>query len=134
MAIKSYQTTSEGIELQFGVNHIGHFLLTSLLMPKILAAGKGARIINVSSMGYMNSGVRFDDWNFKVLATCSSQKPTTKFQSQNGTEYNPWLAYAQSKSANIISASALAKKLKETGILVFALNPGCKFSSYGSPY
>lgn len=68
MAVKDYTTTAEGIELQFGANHIGHFLLTSLLMPKILAAGKGARIVNVSSFGYLSAGVRFDDWNFKVPA------------------------------------------------------------------
>ena len=67
MAVKDYTTTSEGIELQFGVNHIGHFLLTSLLLPKILAASKGARVINVSSFGYLAAGVRFNDWNFKVL-------------------------------------------------------------------
>jgi NAD(P)-dependent dehydrogenase (short-subunit alcohol dehydrogenase family) len=62
MAVKDSTTTAEGIELQFG-----RFLLTNLLVPKILAAGKGARIINVSSFGYMAAGVRFDDWNFKVL-------------------------------------------------------------------
>ena len=66
MAPKNYQTTTEGIELQFGVNHIGHFLLAGLLMEKILAAEKGARIINISSFGYIMSGIR-DDWNFEVL-------------------------------------------------------------------
>lgn len=65
MATKDYTTTAEGIELQFGVNHIGHFLLTNLLMEKLLAAKKGARIINLSSFGYLMSGIR-DDWNFKV--------------------------------------------------------------------
>ena len=68
MAVKDYTTTAEGIELQFGASHTGHFLLTNLLVVKILAAGKGARIINVSSFGYMAAGVRFDDWNFKVLS------------------------------------------------------------------
>ena len=67
MAIKKYTTTIEGIETQFGTNHIGHFLLTKLLMPKILAAGKGARIINVGSFGYLTGGVQFDDHNFNVL-------------------------------------------------------------------
>jgi NAD(P)-dependent dehydrogenase (short-subunit alcohol dehydrogenase family) len=66
MAVKHYQTTKEGIELHFGANHIGHFLLTSLLMPQILAARDGARVINVSSFGYLAGGVRFDDWNFEA--------------------------------------------------------------------
>lgn len=66
MAIKTYTTTADGIETQFGSNHVGHFLLTKLLMPKILAAGKGARVINVGSFGYLTGGVQFDDHNFKV--------------------------------------------------------------------
>lgn len=68
MAVPDYQTTKEGIEMQFGGNHVGHFLLTNLLMPKILVAGKGdgARIINVSSTGYKLGGVLFGDYNFQV--------------------------------------------------------------------
>lgn len=66
MAVKDYTTTVEDIELHFGANHIGHFLLAEQLMPTILAAGKGARIINISSFGYLAGGVRYDDWNFKV--------------------------------------------------------------------
>lgn len=66
MAIKTYTTTADGIETHFGSNHIGHFLLTKLLMPKILAAGKGARVINVGSFGYLAGGIQFDDHNFKV--------------------------------------------------------------------
>ena len=66
MALKDYATTKEGIEMQFGSNHVGHFLLTNLLMPKLLAAGKSARVVNVSSFGYMSGGVYFDDPNFKV--------------------------------------------------------------------
>lgn len=66
MAVKDYTVTKENVEMQLGVNHLGHFLLTNLLMQKILAAGRGARIINVSSFGHLCSGVR-EDWNFKVL-------------------------------------------------------------------
>jgi NAD(P)-dependent dehydrogenase (short-subunit alcohol dehydrogenase family) len=51
MAVKEYKKTAEGIELQFATNHIGHFLLTNLFMDKILAAGKGARIVNFSING-----------------------------------------------------------------------------------
>ncbi|RFU24246.1 hypothetical protein B7463_g12092, partial [Scytalidium lignicola] len=107
MAIPKYTTTVDGIEMQFGANHIGHFLLTNLLMEKILASGPGARIINVSSFSYIYGGVRFDDWNFK-----------------NGVEYNQWLGYSQSKSANYLFTEALADKLKSKGVLAFAVNPG----------
>ena len=66
MATKDYTTTKDGIEMQFGTNHVGHFLLTNLLMPKLAAADQSARIVNVSSFGYMSGGVRFDDSNFQV--------------------------------------------------------------------
>ncbi len=56
------QETAEGLELQFGVNHIGHFLLTSLLMP--LLTKKDSRVVNVTSLGYRLSPVRFHDYNF----------------------------------------------------------------------
>jgi NAD(P)-dependent dehydrogenase (short-subunit alcohol dehydrogenase family) len=65
MAVKEYGESKEGIEMQFAANHIGHFLLTNLLMEKIFAAEE-ARIVNVSSGGYVCSGVRFEDWNFEV--------------------------------------------------------------------
>ena len=55
-----HRTTEEGLELQFGSNHIGHFLFTNLIMPKVLAS-KTPRIVNVSSDGHRLSGVRFDD-------------------------------------------------------------------------
>lgn len=61
-----FSKTVDGIESQFGTNHIGHFLLTNLILGKILAAGEGARIVNVSSSAHNQSDVRFDDWNFEV--------------------------------------------------------------------
>jgi NAD(P)-dependent dehydrogenase (short-subunit alcohol dehydrogenase family) len=106
MAIKKYTTSKDGIETQFAANHVGHFLLTNLLLPNIIAAGPDSRIINVSSFGYLSAGVRFDDWNFK-----------------DGAEYNPWHAYAQSKTAIILFTHALADKLKGK-VLAFSLNPG----------
>ncbi|KAH8597032.1 hypothetical protein B0O99DRAFT_569733 [Bisporella sp. PMI_857] len=107
MAIKDYTTSKDGIEYQFAANHVGHFLLTNLLMDKLFAAGGGARIINVSSFGCLSGGVRFDDWNFK-----------------EGNDYNPWLAYAQSKTANILFAAILGEKLKGKGVAAFSLHPG----------
>jgi len=107
MAIPTFETTKDSIELQFGSNHIGHFLLTNLLMPQILAAGKGSRIVNVSSNGYELAGVRFDDYNF-----------------EEGKAYDPWLAYGQSKTGNVLFSTALAQKLKSHGIQSYALQPG----------
>ena len=66
MAIENYTLSTDGIEQHFAANHIGHFLLTSLLMHKILLAGPGARIVFVSSLGYMSGGIRVNDYNFDV--------------------------------------------------------------------
>ena len=66
MAVKEYTKTVDGFESQFATNHLGHFLLTNLLMGKILVAGGGARIVNLSSMAYEISEFRFEDWNFSV--------------------------------------------------------------------
>ena len=52
-----FAKTVDGIESQFGTNYIGHFLLTNLIMPKILAAGPGSRIVNVSSVGYFFAAI-----------------------------------------------------------------------------
>jgi NAD(P)-dependent dehydrogenase (short-subunit alcohol dehydrogenase family) len=60
-----YAKSEDGIESQFATNHIGHFLLTNLLMEKILAAGPGARVVNVSSSA-ARGVIRWDDWNFQV--------------------------------------------------------------------
>ncbi|TGO08711.1 hypothetical protein BTUL_0195g00130 [Botrytis tulipae] len=111
MAVPAYQTTEDGIELQFGCNHIGHFLLTNLVLEKLLKAGREgqARIVNVSSTGYELGGVQFDDWNFNVWIL-------PKFNS-----------YAQSKTANVLFSSTLAARLKDRNIQSFALQPGCEF-------
>ncbi|KAK9233847.1 hypothetical protein V1525DRAFT_115672 [Lipomyces kononenkoae] len=112
MAVKDFETSKEGIEIQFATNHIGHFLLTNLLMPKLEAASPGARIINVSSGGYVLSEVRFDDLNF-----------------EDGKSYIPWLGYAQSKTANILFTVGLAAMLKKRGIYSFSLHPGLIFGT-----
>ena len=105
-----YEKTKNGLEMQFGVNHISHFLLTNLLMPKILAAGPGARIVNISSYGNIMSDIRYDDPGF-----------------HDGETYNPWLAYGQSKTANILMAVSLNEKLRKKGVRAYALNPGSQY-------
>jgi NAD(P)-dependent dehydrogenase (short-subunit alcohol dehydrogenase family) len=100
MGVPTYQTTSSGIESQFGSNHIGHFLLTNLLLPKLTPKG---RIVNLASIGYKFDPVRFDDYNFS-----------------DGKAYHPWHAYGQSKTASMLFSVALAKK----GITSFSVQPG----------
>ncbi len=64
-----FAKTADGIESQFGTNHIGHFLLTNLIVERLLA-GQEARIVNVSSSGHRMSDVQLDDWNFQVCTSC----------------------------------------------------------------
>ncbi|KAL1610588.1 hypothetical protein SLS60_002258 [Paraconiothyrium brasiliense] len=119
MGVK-FALTPENVESQFGANHIGHFLLTNLLVPKLEAAGRGARIVNVSSQLYQFGPVRFDDINFS-----------------NGEKFNTWEAYGQSKTANILFSVVLAKKLAGKGIRSYSLHPGniqaTKLSSHMDP-
>lgn len=63
MAIEEYTKTVDGIESQFASNHIGPFLLTNLLADRL---GEDSRVVNVTSLAYEASGIRFDDWNFEV--------------------------------------------------------------------
>jgi NAD(P)-dependent dehydrogenase (short-subunit alcohol dehydrogenase family) len=100
MGVPTYQTTEAGIESQFAQNHIGHFLLTNLLLPSLTPNG---RIINIASIGYKFGPVRFEDYNF-----------------DNGKKYHPWHAYGQSKTANMLFSIALAKR----GISSFSVQPG----------
>jgi NAD(P)-dependent dehydrogenase (short-subunit alcohol dehydrogenase family) len=61
-----YSKSVDGIELQFATNYVGHFLLTNLLIGKILKAGPGARVVSVSSSAHRSGVIRFDDINFEV--------------------------------------------------------------------
>lgn len=107
-----YAKSEDGIESQFATNHIGHFLLTKLLMDKILAAGPGSRIVNVSSSAALRGTIRYDDYNF-----------------QDGAAYDPWLGYSQAKISNIVFSRALARKLKSRGIFSYSLHPGSIISN-----
>jgi NAD(P)-dependent dehydrogenase (short-subunit alcohol dehydrogenase family) len=96
---------SRGFERQLAVNHLGHFQLTSRLWPALLKA-RGARVVSVSSRGHRRSAVDFADPHFNV-------RP-----------YDRWLAYGQSKSANVLFAVALDKRGEPHGIRAFSLHPG----------
>lgn len=95
--------TADGFELQIGTNHVGHFLLTQLLMPTLDA---GSRVIALSSAGHRFSDVDLDDPNFER------------------TEYEPWVAYGRSKTANALFAVELDRRLRERGAHAYSLHPG----------
>ncbi|KAJ4345649.1 uncharacterized protein N0V89_011783 [Didymosphaeria variabile] len=131
MNIQDRTLTVDGIEMHFGTNHIGHFLLTNLIMPKILA-GKNKRIVNVSSMGAFVSPIRFSDlkWETPHKDIPDNEKPNTtmlkaaRLLVEDSTTYIPFGAYGASKTANILFAVGLNKKLGEKGVKAFALHPG----------
>jgi NAD(P)-dependent dehydrogenase (short-subunit alcohol dehydrogenase family) len=97
--------TAEGWELQFATNHLGHFRLATGLHGALAAAG-GARVVSVSSAAHLRSPVVFDDINFE-------NRP-----------YEPWSAYGQSKTANVLFAVEATRRWAGDGITVNALHPG----------
>lgn len=99
-----YGKTADGFEMQIGVNHMGHFLLTFLLMD-LIKKSSPARIINVSSMAHKWGTINIDDLN--------SEK-----------SYDKSKAYSQSKLANVLFTRFLAKRLEGTSVTVYALHPG----------
>ncbi|BCS03050.1 putative secondary metabolism biosynthetic enzyme [Aspergillus luchuensis] len=106
MAVKEYTLDKQGIELQLSANHVGHFLLTNLLVPALEAAGS-ARVVNLTSSGHLISPFRFEDWNYS-----------------DGKEYDPWTGYGQSKTANILFTYGLTHRLRHKGIAAIAVHPG----------
>jgi NAD(P)-dependent dehydrogenase (short-subunit alcohol dehydrogenase family) len=99
------ERTTEGWELQFATNHLGHFLLTGLLVPA-LRAGAPSRVVNLSSAGHRFSPVIFDDIHFERR------------------EYDKWASYGQAKTANILFSSELNRRLSEAGVTANAVHPG----------
>jgi NAD(P)-dependent dehydrogenase (short-subunit alcohol dehydrogenase family) len=96
---------ARGFERQFATNHLGHYQLAARLWPALKRA-KGARVISVSSRGHRYSPVVFDDPHFERR------------------DYDPWLSYGQSKTANILFAIGADKRGKADGIRAFSLHPG----------
>lgn len=97
--------TVDGFETQFGTNHLGHFLLTALLAPALLR-GTNPRVVTLTSAGHSRADVDLDDPNFEH------------------TEYSPWVAYGQSKTANALFARELARRAGAQGLLSFSVHPG----------
>jgi NAD(P)-dependent dehydrogenase (short-subunit alcohol dehydrogenase family) len=102
--------TKDGFETQFGTNHLGHFLLTALLTD-MLKASAPSRVVNLSSCFHEQAMgrpgvIHFDDLNYERRA------------------YDGWEAYAQSKLANVLHASQLARNLAGTGVTCVSVHPG----------
>ncbi|MEY9892081.1 NAD(P)-dependent dehydrogenase (short-subunit alcohol dehydrogenase family) [Catenulispora sp. MAP5-51] len=96
---------ARGNEMQFAVNHLGHFRLTTRLWPALAAAG-GARVVALSSRGHRYSPVVFEDLAFE-------HRP-----------YEPFLGYGQSKTANVLFAVELDRRGRDEGVRAFAVHPG----------
>jgi NAD(P)-dependent dehydrogenase (short-subunit alcohol dehydrogenase family) len=114
MALPSRELTDRGWELQFATNHVGHFALTVGLHDALAAGAQRdaqARIVSLSSRGHLRSPVMFDDLHF-------SERP-----------YDPWLAYGQSKTANILLAVEAHRRWSAEGITANAVHPGAIFET-----
>ncbi|MFI0236198.1 oxidoreductase [Streptomyces sp. NPDC016845] len=101
-----FDRTADGFETQFGVNHLGHFALTGLLLPSLLAA-PAARVVTVASMAHTLANIDIVDLN-------------------NERRYRPWVAYARSKTANLLFVHELARRAAATGVplVAAAAHPG----------
>src|SRR3984957_20488004 len=105
MALPELERTGEGWELQFATNFMGHFALTAGLHGA-LAEAHGARIVSVSSSAHLRSPVVFDDLHFDFRV------------------YDPFAAYGQSKTADVLLAVEATRRWSGEGIYANALNPG----------
>lgn len=106
MALPKRELTADGFERQFGTNHLGHFALTGLLMPQLLAA-RAPRVVTVASLAHRNGKIDFDDL-------------------QSERNYKPWDAYGESKLANILFANELNRRAVAAGSRLMSLpvHPG----------
>jgi len=97
--------TADGFEMQFGTNHLGHFLFTARLFP-LLAQSVPSRIVNLSSHGHMIGGVDLDDPNYE-------HRP-----------YDKWEAYGQAKTANVLFSRELDRRFGDHDVHAYAVHPG----------
>ncbi|XP_074076105.1 retinol dehydrogenase 13 isoform X2 [Macrotis lagotis] len=105
-------TTEDGFEMQMGVNHLGHFLLTNLLLEKLKASG-ASRVINVSSLAHIAGHLDFEDPNWE-------QRP-----------YEAKAAYCQSKLAVVLFTRELSRRLEGTTVTANSLHPGVASTELG---
>ncbi|XP_053687214.1 retinol dehydrogenase 12-like [Sabethes cyaneus] len=106
--------TREGYEVQFGVNHLGHFLLTNLLLDRLKASAP-SRIVTVTSKCHKHGEINRNDLHGRH-------------------EYNPFAAYSNSKLANLLFSNELAKRLEGTGVTTYAVHPGSVYTDLQRHY
>ena len=111
MAVPERKLTKDGFEMQIGINHLGHFLLTNLLLDRIKEA-PSARIVNVSSRAHLRANLDLGDLNLEK-------------------SYDAWTAYGNSKIANILFTRSLARRLKGTCVTTNSLHPGVIMTELG---
>lgn len=104
--------TKQGLDLQLGTNHLGHYVLTARLLPNLLAGAPG-RIVNLTSGGHRMSNVRFDDPLFEK------------------DPYDKWAAYGQAKTANVLFSVFLDDRYQGRGLRSFAVHPGAIHTELG---
>lgn len=109
--VPPFGTTAEGFESQIGVNYIGHFVLTGLLIDKLIATA-GSRIVTLSSLAHRNGKIDFNTFTGEQL--------------HDGADYKPMTAYMQSKLADLMFAIELQYRLREagSGTISLAAHPG----------
>ena len=102
--------TEDGLEMQIGTNHFGHFLLSVLLAPNLVAgakaSGKTSRLVSLSSIGHRRAPMNFDDPHFR------------------SHPYDKWESYGQAKTANALFAVGFDKRFKDQGVRAFSVMPG----------
>jgi NAD(P)-dependent dehydrogenase (short-subunit alcohol dehydrogenase family) len=110
MALPKLEYTKDGFEMQFGVNHLAHFLLFELLKPALLASASpefSSRVVNISSSAHHVASINESgDYNFEK------------------TEYNDWVSYGQSKTANIYMANEIERRYGSRGLHATSVHPG----------
>jgi len=104
MALPNRQVTVDGLEMQIGTNHFGHFLLTTLLLD-VIKASAPARIVNLSSRGHNLGNIDFNNLQLE-------------------TGYGSWYAYGNSKLANILFTNELQRRLEGTKVFTNSVHPG----------
>ena len=100
--------TKEGWDLQFAVNHIGHFILTKGLLPSMIKSSE-ARLVTLSSTGHKLSGIQWEDVHFE-------------------NTYDKWKAYGQSKTAASLLAVEVGNRMRDEGIKTYSVHPGGIFT------
>lgn len=107
----SRQVSRDGVEMTFALNHLAYFLLTNLLLDRLISSAP-SRVINVSSGAHFGGRIRFEDI-------------------RNPRSYSGWVAYSQSKLANILFTYELSRRLTGTGVTANTLHPGFVATNFG---